>query len=69
MFMPLFELPVENNTQHPNFELRGGGEGVWIALFCEVSPFKDNVSTILSSILVTATMICDLMINLILTVS
>ena len=46
----LFKLPVGNN-KHPNFEWRGGGgEGVWIVLFCEVTPFEDKVSTILSLI-------------------
>ena len=44
----LFKLPVGNN-KHPNFEWRGGGGGgVWIVLFSEVTPFEDKVSTILS---------------------
>ena len=46
----LFKLPVGNN-KHPNFEWRGGGGGgVWIVLFSEVTPFEDKVSTILSVI-------------------
>ena len=44
----LFKLPVGNN-KHPNFEWRGGGGGgVWIVLFSEVTPFEDKVSTTLS---------------------
>ena len=35
--MPLFELLVEN-SKHPNFEWRGGGEA-WILLFSEVTLF------------------------------
>ena len=46
----LINLPVGNNKQ-PNFEWRGGGGGgVWIVLFYEVTPFEDKVSTILSLI-------------------
>ena len=46
----LIKLPVGNNKQ-PNFEWRGGGGGgVWIVLFYEVTSFEDKVSTILSLI-------------------
>ena len=38
-------------------EGRGEGGGVWIVLLSEASPFEDNVSSILSPIVVTVA--CD----------
>ena len=43
--MPRLELSVENNDL--NFEWRGGGGGVWIVLFSEVTLFEDNGAIIL----------------------
>ena len=48
MFVPLFELPAENN-KHPNFVWRGGG-GLCILLSSEMTLFEYKVSTILSPI-------------------
>ena len=47
--MRLLEPPVENNDL--NFEFGGGG-GVWIVLFSEVTLFEDDGATILLRIVV-----------------
>ena len=49
LWMPLFELPIENN-KHPNFEWRGGGRGVDFFWFSEDALFGYNASTIFSPI-------------------
>ena len=49
LWIPLFELPIENN-KHLNFDWRGGGRGVDFFCFSEAALFEYNVSTILSPI-------------------
>ena len=46
--LPMFELPTEKNNWTPQFWMEGIGEGC--GLFCSVTLFEYNVSTILSLI-------------------